>query len=211
MGISLRRVLDALILLEIFAILLPGTHGSHLRQGAKKPAHQYNRIAQSFDAEESAIEGSMGPVVASYFTKDVIPLQTRALIIGGTSTVHGEYPYFATTESTAVCGASLIHPDILLTAAHCQKEFARIGVVYIGAHELDTLATTAVRRTLIRQYPHPDNHDLMLFQLDLPVDTLPDTDSDWFRCHFDGAFHLFRQSNGGGCLPSRSRRLCTTV
>jgi hypothetical protein len=173
MGIVVRRVLDTLLLLETFATLLPGTHGSHLRQGAESPAKQNSRITQSFDMTESAIEGLPGLVVGSYLTKGVTPLQTRALIIGGTSTDHGEYPYFATTKSTAVCGASLIHPDILLTAAHCQKEFARIGVVYIGAHELDTLTTTAERRTLIRQYPHPDNHDLMLFQLDQPVDNIP--------------------------------------
>jgi kallikrein 13 len=72
-----------------------------------------------------------------------------------------------------MCGASLIHPDILLTAAHCQKEFAKNGVVYVGAHELDTMGKTAERRTLIRQYPHPEHHDLMLFQLNQPVDTLP--------------------------------------
>jgi hypothetical protein len=172
MGISLRRVLDTLLLLETFAALLPGSHGSHLRQGAESPANQDIRITRSFDMAESALEGSPGLVVGSYLTKDVTPSQNRALILGGTTTDHGEYPYFATIKSTAMCGASLIHPDILLTAAHCQKEFARIGVVYIGAHELDTLATTAERRTLIRQYPHPDNHDLMLIQLDQPVDTL---------------------------------------
>jgi hypothetical protein len=172
MGISLRRVLDTLLLLETFTALLPGSHGSHLRQVVETPANQYNRIDQSFDTKEVAIEGLTGPEVDSNLTEDVAPSHTRSLIIGGTPTNPGEYPYFATTKSS-LCGASLIHPDIMLTAAHCQNDFARVGAVYVGAHALDTLTTTAERRTITRQYPHPDNHDLMLFQLDRPVDTLP--------------------------------------
>jgi hypothetical protein len=175
MGLSLRRVLDTLLLVETFAALLPGSHGSHLRQVVETPANQDNRVDHSYDTRENAAEGLTGLPVDSYLTKDVIPLHThtRSLIIGGTTTDPGEYPYFATTKSSAVCGASLIHPDILLTAAHCQNDFARNAVVYVGAHELDTLATTAEKRTIVRQYPHPDNRDLMLFQLNKPVATLP--------------------------------------
>jgi trypsin len=172
MEISIRRrVLDVLLLLASTA-LLPGSQGSLLRQVAETPADQYNRIDQSNDTKEKTVDGLTGLVLVSYLTNNVIPSLTRSLIVGGTTTDPGEYPYFATTKSTAVCGASLIHPDILLTAAHCQNDFARNAVVYIGVHALDTMATTAERRTIIRQYPHPDNRDLMLFQLNEPVDTV---------------------------------------
>jgi hypothetical protein len=177
MGVSLRRVLDTLLLLETFAALLPGSHGSHLRQVVETPANQYNRINQSLDTKESAIEGLTGPVVDTYLTNNVIPLQASPRIIGGRPTDPGEYPYFASSVSNA-CGATLIHPDILLTAAHCQKKFAATQVVYVGAYEKHTLATTAEERTVIRMYPHPNffiafQNDLMLFQLDRPVYTLP--------------------------------------
>jgi V8-like Glu-specific endopeptidase len=173
MGLSLRRVLNTLLLVETFAALLPGAHGSHSRQVVETPGNQHSRIDQSYDTKENAAEGLTGPVLDSHLSKDVIPLQISTRIVGGMPTDPGEYPYFATTKSSAVCGASLIHPDILLTAAHCQDDFARIGVVYVGAHKLDTLAMTAEKRTIIRQYPHPDNRDLMLFQLNETVDTLP--------------------------------------
>jgi hypothetical protein len=172
MGLSIRRVLNTLLLIETFATLVPGSHGSHLRQVVETPGNQYNRIDQSYDTKENAAEELTGPVLDSHLSKEATPSHTRSLIIGGRPTDPGEYPYFATTKSNA-CGASLIHPDILLTAAHCQDDFARDTVVYVGAHELDTLATSAEKRTIIRQYPHPDNHDLMLFQLNKPVDTLP--------------------------------------
>jgi trypsin len=187
MGIQLRRVLDTLLLLETFATLLPGSQGSHLRQLVETPVNHYNRIYQSFDAKERTIEGLTGPVVGSSLNKDVTALYPSPLIIGGRTTDSGEYPYFVTTVSST-CGATLIHPDIMLTAAHCQKVLATTRVVYVGAHELHTLATTAERRTLIRQYPHPDNsaiafqNDVMLFQLNQPVNTLPvvtlNSDSD---------------------------------
>jgi hypothetical protein len=172
MEISIRRrVLETLLLLAS-AALLPGSQGSRLRQVAETPANQYNRIDQSNDTKENTVDGLTGPVLDSYLTNNVIPLKTSTLIVGGTPTDPGDYPYFATTKSSAVCGASLIHPDILLTAAHCQNDFVSIGEVFVGAHSLDNLAMTAERRTIIRQLPHP-NRDLMLFQLNEPVDTLP--------------------------------------
>jgi trypsin len=169
MGISLQRILDTLLLFETFAVLLPGSHGSLLRQVVETPANQYNNL----DTVESAIEEMTVQVLDSHLTKDVIPLQARPRIIGGTTTDPGEYPYFAVTKSSGMCGASLIHPDILLTAAHCQVQFAAAQVVYVGAQ-----LATAKKRTIIRQYPHPDfliafQNDLMLLQLNKPVKSLP--------------------------------------
>ncbi|GBP41780.1 Transmembrane protease serine 3 [Eumeta japonica] len=73
-----------------------------------------------------------------YFEKFGIPEANRiraieekyveggARIVGGTSTNLGQYPWqagliidFATIDGRGVCGASLISPDRLVTAAHC--------------------------------------------------------------------------------------------
>jgi hypothetical protein len=177
METSLQRILNILLLLAL-AALLPGSHGSHLRQVVETPVNKYNGVDQSYDTKENVVERLTEPVLDSYLTNNVMPLQISTRIIGGTTTESGEYPYFAITKSSAMCGASLIHPDILLTAAHCQKQFVATQVVYVGVHQLDTLAKTAKRRTIIRQYPHPDfliafQNDLMLFQLDKPVNALP--------------------------------------
>lgn len=40
-------------------------------------------------------------------------------IINGKPATFGQYPSFATVDGTSLCGATLIWPDILLTAAHC--------------------------------------------------------------------------------------------
>jgi trypsin len=165
-------VLDAasMLLLAIIATTLPiSAFGSQ------------SHLRQAVETQATISDTTSEVLVDTYLTNDNVtttPLPITSRIIGGSATEAGAYPYFATTASS-VCGASLIHPDILLTAAHCQKELARIGVVFIGAHQRATLATTAERRTLIRQYPHPDNDDapsqsdLMLFQLNEPVYNLP--------------------------------------
>ena len=40
-------------------------------------------------------------------------------IIGGTPVDEGEYPFYAFPRGMMLCGATLISPQILLTAAHC--------------------------------------------------------------------------------------------
>lgn len=40
-------------------------------------------------------------------------------IIGGTPAAEGEYPFYAIPRGMMLCGATLISPEILLTAAHC--------------------------------------------------------------------------------------------
>jgi trypsin len=136
-----------------------------------------SHLRQEVETQAQTSSDSMGTLLDFSLTDKVIDLPTTPKILGGNTTERGQYPYFATT-SNSVCGATLIHSDILLTAAHCQKQFATTGVVYIGAHQTDTFTQTAVRRTIIRQYLHPDNDltpfksDLMLFQLNAPVNNV---------------------------------------
>jgi len=117
--------------------------------------------------------------VSSYVSQTATALVTQPLIIGGIPvTDQSTYPYFVTTQSRG-CGATLIHPDIILTAAHCQETFGLAGTVHVGAVSANTMATAAISRTLVRQYPHhtdqnPEQkmqyaNDLMVFVLNAPV------------------------------------------
>jgi hypothetical protein len=49
--------------------------------------------------------------------EELEPAVPELRIVGGTPVAVGEYPFFAWTAGSTLCGATLIHEDILLTAA----------------------------------------------------------------------------------------------
>lgn len=57
-------------------------------------------------------------------------------IVGGIDATIGEFPFFVHNDGTSLCGGSLIHPDIVLTAAHCEGASFQAGsFVYIGSND----------------------------------------------------------------------------
>lgn len=87
-------------------------------------------------------------------------------IIGGILS-NESYPFYG--RWTKGCGASLIAPDIMLTAAHCGNTTITDNTkVYIGSTE----ATEGVVRTVVESFPHPqynsttEHYDFMLIKLD---------------------------------------------
>jgi secreted trypsin-like serine protease len=98
-------------------------------------------------------------------------------IVGGVPSLPGEFPSYAipqglsTQNSGGLCGATLIHSDILLSAAHCEGSF--VNGVYIGCNCLN--GTDAVESIGVEsEHPHPDykwdtfEADIMLIKLSSP-------------------------------------------
>uniref|UniRef100_A0A182IUX5 Uncharacterized protein n=1 Tax=Anopheles atroparvus TaxID=41427 RepID=A0A182IUX5_ANOAO len=102
-------------------------------------------------------------------------------IFNGVAAQFGEYPHMAALVYRAQnvtrfrCGASLISPRFLLTAAHCVSEwpdFARLGVLELEpAHVVDEPLDIAIRNvTLHPNYTLPSYaNDIALLELDEEV------------------------------------------
>ncbi|XP_056139420.1 ST14 transmembrane serine protease matriptase a [Lampris incognitus] len=113
-------------------------------------------------------------------------------IVGGQDAEEGEFPWQASLHIKNfghVCGASIISPRWLVTAAHCVQDdgktrYSQPGIweAYLGLHVQRQVKNSIVKRNLRQIIPHPyyndfnfDN-DIALMELDSPV-----TYSDYIR------------------------------
>ena len=105
-----------------------------------------------------------------------IEIQPR--VVGGVKASADDYPWFAASIGST-CGASLVHEDVLLTAAHCDSAFQKGKRVYVGASVRDSSSGGAIRRTIEKVMPHGSfnsnklTYDYMLLKLDQPVSITP--------------------------------------
>lgn len=113
-------------------------------------------------------------------------------IVGGQNTEEGEFPWQVSLHVKNfghVCGASLISPRWLVTAAHCVQDDGRTRFsdpgtweAYLGLHIQRKIGSAVVKKNLKQIIPHPNyneytfDNDIALMELDSPV-----TYSDYIR------------------------------
>ncbi|XP_046649983.1 chymotrypsinogen A-like [Daphnia pulicaria] len=104
-------------------------------------------------------------------------------VVGGQSAGVTEWPWQTLMADISpsgggnqFCGATLISPNWVLTAAHCthNRMAANIGVV-VGQYDTKSLSSTSQVRRVSQIVQHPNfnrttvNHDIALLKLDSPV------------------------------------------
>lgn len=91
-----------------------------------------------------------------------------AAIVGGEQVdPEHAYPLFGFSVGQYLCGGTLIHYDILLTAAHCQGVF--LDGVYLGGTKIDGSESEVIM--VLDEIPHPEfveetyQNDIMIVKL----------------------------------------------
>ncbi|NXX14628.1 ACRO protein, partial [Podargus strigoides] len=114
-------------------------------------------------------------------------LYSKSNVVGGTDAQPGTWPWTVSIQDPwrpgtgHVCGGSLIHPQWVLTAAHCFIEAKNITMwhVVIGATQLTRLGPETQARTVKQLVVHEqynsatDENDIALLELDQPIQCSP--------------------------------------
>lgn len=97
-------------------------------------------------------------------------------IIGGTDALRDQFPFFVAVkfQSNNWCAGSLIHPDLILTAAHCEADASDLSAV-INAYSRNLIDDGHTIVDIVERIPHPRfvkakmQYDMALLRLARPV------------------------------------------
>lgn len=112
--------------------------------------------------------GTITAIVAATLSSCYVVQGIPDRIVGGIRAATSEFPFYATPRGDYLCGATLIHKDILISAAHCgAKTWAAgvaLGCAALGGKGCRNYAT-------VHSYIHPGYnastklHDVMLIKI----------------------------------------------
>jgi trypsin len=145
--------LSTLSLLSVSSIILAETVDAAFIRGRKLPVE----VPHDMSVHKKRSSGNDVPVDEQSSSKDGFSpdlMQTR--IIGGGATNSARFPYAVSIQDSIghFCGGSLIAPDMILTAAHCQ------GGSYnavIGRHNLSSNSGESI--SMKKEFPYPQYND----------------------------------------------------
>jgi secreted trypsin-like serine protease len=152
--------------------------------------------------------------------RELLPQATTGTprIIDGQNARQGRFPYFVRLAGTCQCGAALIAPDVVVTAAHCEGCFSRAELGQYNTNVIDR----DNRRGIVAEVVHPEwaprkltpYNDVMLVKLDSPAspdwpivrlngnDNIPGATGTPITVIGFGSIVDYRQNNGDVILPT---------